>query len=133
MLRCLIALAVTASFVAAETPNPPVPQLSLGSDDSVTLTNSTEAAIEFLGYGPTSPLYGMDYLREGSWQEQAFGWCGTGLATQTLAPGQQATFQVHGPNEPVNWRISLNYRVTGTKAWLPVHSNPRHPIADTTD
>ena len=132
MLRCLIALAVTASLVAAETPNPSV-QLSLGSDDTVTLTNSTEAPIEFSGYGPTSPLYGMDCLREDGWQEQPVGWCGTGLATQTLAPGQQTTFQVHSPNEPVNWRISLSYQVSGTKAWLSVHSNPRHPIADTTD
>lgn len=72
------------------------------------VANPNDASLAYTGYTPDSfdpplkaghisPLYQIELKREGKWQTDPRGFCGTGMAELELAPRSSATFAVTIP------------------------------------
>jgi len=105
---------------------------------TVEVSNPGTHALWYHGYRPDSfdppipkgqmqPIYRVELKRDGRWQENPIGWCGTGMDELEFAPKASATFGVWVPAGP--WeavRIGLLWHPAGaredsppTLAWSP--------------
>lgn len=76
------------------------------------VTNRGSAPLPYMGYLPQpgaapppdfgiSPIYSLQYQRDGQWKPHRLGWCGTGTGPVRLEPGKTASFVVSVP--PGDW------------------------------
>ncbi len=73
------------------------------------LANPSGAAIAYTAYSVESPLYRIQFRRDGEWVEHNVGWfCGTGLGMRELLPGAEAVFSVHTVEGDPPMRIGLD-------------------------
>lgn len=56
------------------------------------LSNASDKSLFFAGYSADSPVYQRQCLAADQWKNGDMGWCGNGMETQTLEPGQQVRF-----------------------------------------
>ena len=91
------------------------------------LTNGSRIPIEYSGYfdDPTSALYRWEvFTGDGTWREKGSpGWCGTGLVTKRLGPGESAKITADGSESPsriVRFRIPVTD--AGTKQFRDIVS-----------
>jgi hypothetical protein len=59
-----------------------------------TLTNATARSVWFAGYDSESPLYEVQILKDGQWEDEDVGWCGVGVERLKLRSNQSTTFRV---------------------------------------
>lgn len=74
------------------------------------LTNTSEATISYVGYGPSSPLYTMQFRKFGWKGERRFD-CGVGLGSHQLRTHQSTTFTLLPPDGRRAWRIGLELQI----------------------
>ena len=73
------------------------------------LTNGSGSTLWYDGYGKSSPIYAFETRTAEGWQNQSFGWCGTGLERQTLRAGQSVNFAVCIPPAATGpFRVAVN-------------------------
>ena len=73
------------------------------------LANGSDSTLWYSGYGKSSPIYAFETQAAEGWQNQSFGWCGTGLERQALRAGESVQFSVGFPPDPTGpFRISVN-------------------------
>ena len=98
-----------------------------GDDETATatfrFTNDTGSALAYEGYSEDMPLYQSEVeSAPGVWEANLVGWCGTGLATYTLAPGATLRFSVPVPRDGKRYRFLLGDLSVATP---PVSAAPR--------
>ena len=60
----------------------------------VRVTNKTNEKIKYCGYSKDSPQLFYEEFKEGKWVDTIWMWCGTGMETYTLPPGQKTELQI---------------------------------------
>jgi hypothetical protein len=77
--------------------------------DTFRITNKSETAIYYSGYGPDAPVFDTQILKHSGLQDMgSSGWCGVGLGSHSLAPHQSVNFSVPIAFEaPTTWRIGM--------------------------
>ncbi len=95
---------------------------------TVVLTNNSNKSVSYSGYiGDESGLLDREVFGgDGQWQGPQLLWCGTGLITKTVKPGEAATvgtMQVL-PHSAAIWRWHMAVNVEGEKTWRKVRSAP---------
>ena len=60
----------------------------------VRVINRTNEKIKYRGYSKDSVQLFYEELKDGKWLDTNWMWCGTGMDTYTLAPGEKAEFQI---------------------------------------
>ena len=118
-MRVFLILVTMASLMASEAD--PI-SLVLAEDGTATLTNGSGVAIHYQGYAADSPIFSRESWHGASWAAEPVGWCGTGLAQQSLEPGEQVSFTAHPPAESVRWRLVMTVQRAEGEAQL--YSNP---------
>ena len=68
-------------------------------------TNRGKASVEFRGFAADSPMYEREKLRDGRWQKDPLGWCGTGLQDLSLKPGKSMQFQTSFERDGQSYRF----------------------------
>ena len=63
-----------------------------GYQIEVCLMNVGSSALHYSGYGPQAPQMFIESFEDGEWKDGD--WCGTGLETYTLPPGESITLQL---------------------------------------
>jgi hypothetical protein len=76
------------------------------------VTNDGDRAMTYQGYSPDSPLYQVEVLAGGAWEPSPMGWCGTGLAEQTLPPGGAVDLLVGAARDGQTRRFTIRGLVT---------------------
>jgi hypothetical protein len=79
-------------------------------------TNRGSAAFAYHGFAPESPIYSVEVLVDGTWQEHPLGWCGTGLEEQVLEPGKSVEFDVNLERDGRSYRFSFGTLAVVTPA-----------------
>jgi len=114
MKPLLLFLLLAACAPATATPDPPVEVrcelLGLDTTDefavaSFRITNGSSAPFAYHGYEGGVPLYALEVLENGAWQESPIGWCGTGATEHVLEPGATADFQASVPADGRTYRF----------------------------
>ena len=57
------------------------------------LRNASDKPLFYAGYSADAPVYQRQCLAADQWKDGDMGWCGNGMETQTLEPGQQVRFR----------------------------------------
>ncbi|MCA8992856.1 MAG: hypothetical protein KDA88_12785 [Planctomycetaceae bacterium] len=95
------------------------------------VTNPNSTPLPYIGYtrdsyepplpeGTISPLYSVEFLRDGAWVAETYGWCGMGRGNVELAPQETVTFDFPAPHDDwESFRIGIDWG-NGQKVW----SNP---------
>lgn len=88
---------------AAATDRPDLSQVSLmmvtskqgaaRPEAELLLSNASDKSLFYAGYSADSPAYRRQCLAADQWKDGDMGWCGNGMETQTLEPGQQVRFR----------------------------------------
>lgn len=60
----------------------------------VRVTNKTNEKIKYQGYSKDSPQLFYEEFKDGKWIDTNWMWCGTGMETHTLSPGQNIELQI---------------------------------------
>ena len=120
-LLLILACAALLAGSCAHAPNPVDPgsadvrcellRVEPVGDDQATatfrVTNEGRSAFTYRGYSTDGPLYACEVLEGGTWQRSPIGWCGTGLAEQSLAPGGSFEFAASLPRDGRAYRFEL--------------------------
>src|ERR1043166_6877637 len=61
------------------------------------VTNALAQPVWFAGYSLQSPLFKIQLLKDGRWQDSPMGWCGAGLGLRELPSKASTTFTVPVP------------------------------------
>ncbi|HXC52664.1 MAG TPA: hypothetical protein VN634_17405 [Candidatus Limnocylindrales bacterium] len=93
-----------------------------GAHAELEIRNAGKQAITYGGYSSTSPAYRTQCFTNGSWKDEAEGWCGNGLETQTLRPGQKIRFTAPLCPFPQSTKIGVVVGTPQDKAGQPVWS-----------
>ena len=76
------------------------------------VTNTSKTPLFFDGYSATWPLYSVEFHRLGLfWHPIERGWCGTGVNTRRLAPGESFSFWVDDPGTIWPWAAGIRFRL----------------------
>ena len=70
----------------------------------VRVTNKTNEKIKYQGYSKDSPQLFYEEFKDGKWTDTNWMWCGTGMETYTLSPGQNIELQIK------RWRALGDFR-----------------------
>ena len=103
-------LVCTCSVLSAAT----APSLSVDKSGKCVL-NAHDADIKLYGYinektKSGSPFFSFEVKKDGKWQSEMVGWCGTGAGSFGLAKKQELKFSTHMSNvktRPI--RVVVNY------------------------
>jgi hypothetical protein len=126
-ITALALLTVSGTTIADDEPadNPPAPVVRVLSATTVTepvpgvsisaeLSNPHDRPVTFLGYTPDSfsppleegqisPIYRIEFTRDGKWVPHPLGWCGFGMGAIELKPGAKPTFGAFAAGAEEGW------------------------------
>ena len=110
---------------------------------SCEVRNPTAAALVFVGYlpdsfdpplqaGTASPIYVLEFQRDGEWQPHPLGWCGTGMGAIELPSDGESVFDALVPFEPawdavrigIRWSEPLDFATAEATAFSTAWSKP---------
>jgi hypothetical protein len=94
-----------------------------GAVAELELQNDSTQPITYSGYSPNSPSYIKQCLVHDIWKEEKMGWCGDGLATRTLRPGQRMGFSTQPCPFPQSTKIGLIVGTQQDRTGRPVWSD----------
>lgn len=100
-MKALSVLAVVIIFTIAGCTDPAGPHSSVNTvtltyssasaqQATLTLTNSTDAPVYYLGFGKSHPLKTVEVFTDTGWTAIVWDWCGTGAEQQLLLPHSNA-------------------------------------------
>jgi hypothetical protein len=75
------------------------------------VSNCTAHTLWFTGYSLESPVYDVQYLTDGQWEDSQVGWCGVGMDRRPLAAHETIKFKVlveHDAQKPRVMRVGLS-------------------------
>jgi hypothetical protein len=131
---------VAVTIVDQAPPGPEGPQfVTLNCEAS----HPNKSAVMFVGYradsfsppipkGHISPIYMLQFQRDGKWEQHPVGWCGTGMDGIELPPGETKKFHVMFPADTVGktvrigiqWSKPQNFATAGPEAFQVSWSKP---------
>ena len=110
---------------------------------SCEVRNPTSEPLIFVGYlpdsfdpplaeGTASPIFVLEFQRNGEWQPHPLGWCGTGMGAIELAAEGASTFGAFVPFEPawdavrvgIRWSRPLDFDTAEAEAYTTAWSKP---------
>ena len=75
----------------------------------ITIYNPSDVTLSYRGYSINGPIIYKKVYVEGKWEAGMTGFCGTGLQTFTLKPGEEITLNIHVPKIAVqNFMVFKN-------------------------
>jgi len=87
-----------------------------GAGAEMELRNADQRSFNFAGYGPSSPAYAKQCRAGETWTEEDSGWCGTGMETQQLDPGDTRRFTASLCLGQQPSKIGVSLRELGTRS-----------------
>jgi hypothetical protein len=81
------------------------------------VTNALAQPVWFAGYSLQSPLFKIQLLKDGRWQDSPMGWCGAGLGLRELPSKASTTFTVPVPPHTSEQRMMR----VGLTCWPEKH------------
>ena len=90
------------------------------------MKNNSLLPIRYEGYGKTPQLTYQRWKGD-AWEDTVWDWCGTGLGTQYMWPGQSVTFEASAdPGVPT--RVGTGICLGPISRYILVWSSPTEPI-----
>lgn len=147
MYRAFVALTFLFAFDEAGASEPGVPDFSRVSievhsvrrgtyapEAELELHNNSDQVLFFSGYSVSSPVYSRQCVTNSESRNDDMGWCGTGLQTLSIDPGQRIEFLATLCFDSDATKVGLKLRArrgeAGATLWSPAIASPQRGDSD---